>query len=161
MCLSSIKPNTWTTSISTSFMNFESLWLRMGFMLILCQILVIRFKLFSSNKMASKLCIIVTLKWDDCKSKLWSKNNASTTLPLSPSLRSTQKVAFKTFTWKVKNSLCLNDVYSPKLGVDDTQNNHHLMPWEMFFPTQTSTPRLLLHIPLLVCSQLVRMPPWW
>jgi hypothetical protein len=35
---------------------------------------------------------------------------------------------------RIKNSFSLNNVYGLELWVlDDTQYNHHLMPWEMFF----------------------------
>jgi hypothetical protein len=85
------------------FHELQSLWLRMGFAMILHQRLIINFKLFSSYKMASELCIIVTLKWDDYKSKSWIETNASNPiLPFSPNLQGTQKMAFKAFMWEWK-----------------------------------------------------------
>jgi hypothetical protein len=83
-------------------MYSKSLWLRMGDVVILPQSLVVGFRLLSSHMTILKLWIMVMLKWEDCKFKMWFESNAKTIFPFSPTLQSTLKVAFMTFMCKKK-----------------------------------------------------------
>jgi hypothetical protein len=81
-------------------MYSKSLWLRMGDVVILHQNLAVGFRLLSLHMTILKLWIMLILKWEECKFRMWFKNNARTIFPLSPTLQSTLKVPFMTFMWK-------------------------------------------------------------
>jgi hypothetical protein len=72
---SSIKPSTQIVAISTSFIYSKSFWVSTGDVVTLHQSRVNGFKLLSWSCMTtSELWIMVVLKWEDCKSKVWTSN---------------------------------------------------------------------------------------
>jgi hypothetical protein len=91
VCLSSTKPRTWVVAISTNFMYYKSLWLKMGDEKTLHQNLISGFKSFSSCKTTLKLCNMVILEKLDYNISVWPKSNIRTICPNSPTLQNTQK----------------------------------------------------------------------
>jgi hypothetical protein len=82
-------------------MYSESFWLNMGNVVTLHRSRVNGFKLFSWSHMTTlELWIMVILKWEDYKSKVWVSNKAMTILALKLIMWGTQKIAFKTFKWE-------------------------------------------------------------